>query len=531
MQSVLSCFRSHCLFKALNDRELTWLAGAAELLSAEPGRVLVRAGDRVEALYLVTGGETLTGADSRRGLSGDFRFATSLSGPVAPSEDWTAATTVKAVRITGRRFRFFLEKFPRAIKRLKPRIDRDGRLVSGLPESAWRPLFEIVRRKRAKKIRPVVHWSGRHSLVLAGIRLFIPVSAAVVLFSLASSGVPQSRFFIAGGITLSALSLFILVSRWFNLYRILEDSLEVKHFNLRDYSGTTIRIPFDQIQGSEVLINGLFSKAFGIGTVRIKTSAAGGTAEFRNIDRPLAVRNRILSLAADRRRENSDLDHADLRQAVEAHYGMLGGFTLVAGKTDRDLGLPEVTPVHESVTFRKSRFVLARSLAAPFFFFSMAAAGLIAFYLSGRMTIPVIALFPGAVMAGALGVALWRWIDWRNDLFMIDGGKVIDIDRKPFGKSESRKQIELASAQNILAGQQGFMAWLFDFGDVRVVTPGGSSDICFETVSHPAEVQRTLFRARELWLKARDKEGETRRIEEILAVTDEIRRLEPDPSP
>lgn len=535
MQTVSTAIRAHSLFKALDPAAASALADCTEEVSAESGSLLARAGEKIEALYILTEGETLAG-DNRRYLPGDYFFAEALAGPVVPAQEWRAVTSVRALRIGGRRFRFFLERFPRSVRLLRPRRNRNGDLVSGLPEGTYRSLLEIVRRKRRKRISPVVLWKGRTSLILTGIRLFLPLSASAILAALSAihstpggSGepaLPLSRIYAAGALLSLFLAAAILIHRSFTLFRVLEDSLEMRRFRLRSYTATVMRVPFDQIQGTEVSIKGLFRKAFGIGTVRIQTSAREGGLEFRDIDRPLPLKNRIATLAADNQRVNRDLTRADLRQAVENHYGLREGFTLVSGKSDRELGLPEKAPVHDPVTFRKSLFVLVRALAPPTFFLAAGGAALAALYLTGKITLPILPLLPVGVMIGAAGVALWRWLDWSNDLFRIEGGMVIDIDRKPFGRSESRKQIELASAQNILSAQQGFLAWLFDFGDVRVVTPGGSSDICFESVSHPAEVQRTLFRARELWLKSLEQEQDKQRVEEILAVNDEIRRAE-----
>jgi hypothetical protein len=109
---------------------------------------------------------------------------------------------------------------------------------------------------------------------------------------------------------------------------------------------------------------------------------------------------------------------------------------------------------------------------------------------------------------------LWRYEDWRNDIFQLTDRDVIDIDRRPFGFGESRKQAPLRNIQNVRAERPGFFATLFDYGNVHIETAGADSDIIFDRVPHPSQVLSDIFHRLDEYREGeRRKEGATRREE------------------
>jgi hypothetical protein len=119
---------------------------------------------------------------------------------------------------------------------------------------------------------------------------------------------------------------------------------------------------------------------------------------------------------------------------------------------------------------------------------------------------------------------LWRFEDWRNDRFMVSGGYLLDLDRKPLGKSETRNQVELTAIQNIRTEQRGIFSFLFRYGNVIIVTAGGASDAVFESVARPWKVQEILFRLREDALAQQEEISRSRRREEILTFAEAARQ-------
>ena len=85
-----------------------------------------------------------------------------------------------------------------------------------------------------------------------------------------------------------------------------------------------------------------------------------------------------------------------------------------------------------------------------------------------------------------------RYEDWRNDMFLLTKNKIIDIDRTPFGLQGVRQnESPLDKVQNVTSDQKGFLAWLFNMGDVTIET-GGDKHLIFEHVKDPRQIQRDI---------------------------------------
>jgi uncharacterized membrane protein YdbT with pleckstrin-like domain len=118
------------------------------------------------------------------------------------------------------------------------------------------------------------------------------------------------------------------------------------------------------------------------------------------------------------------------------------------------------------------------------------------------------------VFLGLLGWLIWRFEDWRNDTFQVDDRYVIDIDRRPFGFGESRKQAELGNVQNVNADKPNILATIFNYGNVLVETAGAAANITFESVADPNQVQSDIFQRRdEFRQRQRVAEGDRQRKE------------------
>ncbi len=127
---------------------------------------------------------------------------------------------------------------------------------------------------------------------------------------------------------------------------------------------------------------------------------------------------------------------------------------------------------------------------------------------------------------------LWRYENWRNDLFQVTDRDVIDIDRKPFGFGESRKQAPLDNIQNVTAERPGFFATVFDYGNVHIETAGAGADIIFDKIPRPSMVLSDIFRRLdENQEKRRRKDGEIRREEYAVLLDVYKQELERDRIP
>jgi len=90
--------------------------------------------------------------------------------------------------------------------------------------------------------------------------------------------------------------------------------------------------------------------------------------------------------------------------------------------------------------------------------------------------------------------AVYRFADWRNDVYIITDDQIIDIDRRPFGMEEKRAA-PIKNIQSIRYKRSGVFGLLFNFGIVYIRI--GDEEFTFGNVHRPADVQEALFAAKE----------------------------------
>jgi uncharacterized membrane protein YqjE len=103
-----------------------------------------------------------------------------------------------------------------------------------------------------------------------------------------------------------------------------------------------------------------------------------------------------------------------------------------------------------------------------------------------------------AVLALFLGLGfifgiwwLYEYVDWRNDFYMVTADQLLDVDKKPLGREE-KKSAPLQNIQSISHERLGLMGLLLNFGTVHIRV--GDTDLTFDFVSNPSEVQREIYK-------------------------------------
>lgn len=145
-----------------------------------------------------------------------------------------------------------------------------------------------------------------------------------------------------------------------------------------------------------------------------------------------------------------------------------------------------------AITYRKHWFMLVRTTALPALLLVLA---LVAFAIRLTGGLPSLPLMPTLIGLGLLMFVLFLWslyqyADWRNDVFQITMEQIIDLDRKPLGHVR-RRSAPLENVLSIEYERRGFWGFLFNFGTVYISV--GNSQLTFDFVYDPAEVQQDIF--------------------------------------
>ncbi|MBG0784943.1 MAG: cyclic nucleotide-binding domain-containing protein [Anaerolineaceae bacterium] len=145
-----------------------------------------------------------------------------------------------------------------------------------------------------------------------------------------------------------------------------------------------------------------------------------------------------------------------------------------------------------AITYRKHWFVLIQKTWLPVLLIAAAVAAIVA-RLSGSLAF--VPLTPGLVGASVFifvcfVVMVYQYADWRNDIFQITLDQIVDLDRKPLGKVR-RRSAPLENVLSIEYERKGFWGYLFNFGTVYISV--GSTELTFDYVYNPSEVQQDIF--------------------------------------
>jgi membrane protein YdbS with pleckstrin-like domain len=296
-------------------------------------------------------------------------------------------------------------------------------------------------------------------------------------------------------------------------------------------------VPLQQIQNVNIFI-GVLGRLLGYGTLSIDTAAVAGQVEFTEIPGPGYVQELIQAAAAQARSGQQILFREGIRQQLEAQLypesirPVAPDSVLIPppppppapptrGSRFRSLGswLPRFE-IREgnTITWRKHWFNLFQRTGPPSLVF------LITFYLLVAYTLAFVTRAFGAVrplelppvswlgfegwLCLPVGVlwsiaALWvvyKYVDWRNDVYIVTDDEVIDEERRPiffpfwFLTTLDRKQAPLAMVQNVNLVMPNLFAFLFNYGDVIVQTAGAAGNLDFLFVSNPRHVQAEVLR-------------------------------------
>jgi uncharacterized membrane protein YdbT with pleckstrin-like domain len=540
------------IFEGLADEELQALAAITAEYEFDAGATIAYQRDVVNSLYIVRNGRLYAQTvdnqgvvrGSRQYFAGQYFNDEWLFIPSVHPATVSAATDGRLLIINGRDFIAFLTRHPDALDGLEPVENDQGDASRGLSPAAWAEALKLEGRADPKSsavnLLPdeLVEFQARRSVWYLAVRLFWPILGlifgplltVVFLSGLVSSGVIAA---VAGLLAFVFLVIILFQTLdWFNDYFVITNkNLIHREFDLRTFRIGVVKIPIKKIQSVEILKPTLIANLLRIGSARVATAAQTGTVLFDNIDDPIAVQETLNRLTGRVRSLDVGENQATMRQAIESHFQVPLPYRPLAPEQE-EIALPAAPPdpdtfrvrlrnwlawrveTPNAITYRKHVFVLFAEAWLPFVVsLVLIIAGFALGHFTGISDRLLLLIF-GFLFLIDLGWFIWQFEDWRNDTFQVTDRFVIDIDRKPFGFGESRKQAPIANVQNVNADRPGLFPTIFNYGNVYVETAGVDTDITFEKVPKPGMIQADIFQKLELQEeKQRQQRGSERRVE------------------
>jgi hypothetical protein len=181
-----------------------------------------------------------------------------------------------------------------------------------------------------------------------------------------------------------------------------------------------------------------------------------------------------------------------------------------------------------SVTWHKHWIVLARGVLPPaILWWAGFTVWLVAIGAGGTGQYSSLAQVVGWVVVVAAPVcllwALWKWDDWRNDIYRLDRERVYDIERLPLGMREQSKETLITRVTDVMYTVPGPLANILDYGDIELKTPGEATQFIFLSVPRPRQIQREIMDRIEEY-RLRNQAGAGKEIEAWLKAYEDVKR-------
>ncbi len=85
---------------------------------------------------------------------------------------------------------------------------------------------------------------------------------------------------------------------------------------------------------------------------------------------------------------------------------------------------------------------------------------------------------------------IYRYVDWRNDIYQVTDKYIFDIERKPLG-TEVKKAAPIENILSLEHERVGFLGYVLNYGLVTINV--GETQFVFRNVHEPARVQQDIF--------------------------------------
>ena len=114
----------------------------------------------------------------------------------------------------------------------------------------------------------------------------------------------------------------------------------------------------------------------------------------------------------------------------------------------------------------------------------------------------ILGFFPGLLI-------VYLTVDHLNDNYIVTNKRVVHEERVPL-VMESRTEAPLRSVQDIQQVREGFLAQIYNFGDLIIETAGERGHVIFRQIPKPAEIRDIIFEQADRvvsWARAEERAG------------------------
>jgi len=519
-------------FANLPPEDLELVAQAFEIRSYKQNEVIFQQGTPAEGVFTITAGQAVMLQTNQQGrqqpvatlIAGQTINEQALFNNIQHQGTLIASRPVQALKLTRNKFTTLLSYNP------------DLKAAFGLtPKDTTHHVHE-VRFDGQRENEEVLLYIHRHWWAFARMA-WLPILIMMVMWFMAIFiGQPTiSTLLFFGSILLPGLATFYLYVEWRNDAVIITDQ-RVRRIRrtILTFSKKVSEVGIESVHevNSEVPAYDPFARLFNYGDIEIKTAGSAGNLYLDLIPNPDHVQQIIIE---DRQRyehrqqqQHRNSVRAELESWLDgstpnriSHAGGGNAPADTSGKPKAKQGTngylsTRIAMSNGDVVYRKHVFFWFQQAIIPILL--MLFSGIVSlFALVASGNFGFVALPFGIVMF-LIGAMAYFWVDWdwRNDYYVVSDETITLIHRRPFFLQSLRDQILIERVDNVEAESSGFLASVFNFGDLRVSLIGADDHKMFNNVPRPQQIQQDIS-TRQQRVKQQASEAEARQQREVLA--------------
>lgn len=527
---IIKFIKSVYLFKKLDDAKVDLLADTFETGEYEPGQMIYTQGDGAEKLYFVLRGKVrlfrcrVEDEEESLGLFevGDPFGFEMLEYETLNQTSARAESEVVLLCLSREKIRTLLETIDTL--NLDIKILYDSYLLNLRHRWSWRNEDEVV-----------YYISRSHSLYfllkLIPILVIGVIVVPIIVFiavQLAPLGM-LTPYLLVGGTLAVFLGWGVWVyADWANDYAIITNQRVAYIEKVILLYDSRTEAPLNAVL-SVTTDTDYWGRLLKYGNIVIRTFA--GTVKFPRMANPKQVAA-YLGVQRDRvSKKRIETEQHELEDAIRSRLGMkavaLQGKTQIKGTGAKEPGIfsrlkkafQQRIETKESITWRTHWIFLLKTVLAPSSLILGMLVVIVFAFLNKIPFLPPLSVIALALMLMLIGVGWWTYtfLDWSNDIYILTADQVLDINHKPLS-TEERRSAPLKNVQSVEFGRRGIIGLFLNYGTILIKV--GDSELIFENVPNPADVQRELFKRlalRDYREKHAELEAEQKRVADWIA--------------
>ena len=513
------------VFQDLSDEQLAEIAPRFSVISLEPWQPLFTDRDAVEDFYILQTGKVFikigSGDEQHDPIGPGGYFIEESYLYDHPAEAYiTTDQSAELLHLDEIDYYQLFMDYPEIKPRLARNLESQQLIRSG--KFSWVGDGELIAYV-ARKHEVIFFFSliGPLIISLAALTIIFGVSAANTSDTIWTTGAVCSIILALGGILWGIWNWI----DWGNDYYITTNQRVVWVEKVIWLYESRDEAPLNTILAVNTTST-LLGRIFNYGSVIIKTFT--GEIIFRNLKDPQGMvkfinEYRVVLQKGSQRREKRDIDQ-ELRTRLGWDDGVEPG--LSTGKKSvedsvedeekkenlwyRSFGHIFTMRYEEDqiITYRKYWPTLFGKIWLPtlLIFLTLIVMGIIiSIFFQGQSTAQTAEILLSLCSAFILLVLipwwLYRYIDWRNDIYQVTDKFIFDIERRPLG-TEVKKAAPLENILSLEHERVGFFGYMLNYGLVTINV--GETQFVFRNVHEPARIQQDIFNR--IYSLRRDKE-------------------------